>query len=69
MKPAALFVVLALTLAAPVVVWGALPFHRAAWANARHAAATMDTLMMGNLRFSPKRSSSSRRCVRFWLRM
>ena len=36
---------LSLTLAAPVVVWGAFPFHRAAWANARHAAATMDTLI------------------------
>ena len=36
---------LTLTLAAPVVVWGALPFHRAAWANARHGAATMDTLI------------------------
>ncbi|KQY48313.1 carbonate dehydratase [Cellulomonas sp. Root137] len=36
---------LSLTLAAPVVVWGAWPFHRAAWANARHAAATMDTLI------------------------
>ena len=36
---------LSLTLASPVVVWGALPFHRAAWANARHAAATMDTLV------------------------
>ncbi|MGI8692324.1 MAG: heavy metal translocating P-type ATPase [Geodermatophilaceae bacterium] len=36
---------LALTLAAPVVVWGALPFHRAALSNARHAAATMDTLI------------------------
>jgi len=36
---------LSLTLAAPVVVWGALPFHRAAWANARQAAATMDTLI------------------------
>jgi P-type Cu+ transporter len=35
----------ALTLAAPVVVWGALPFHRAAWTNARHGAATMDTLV------------------------
>jgi P-type Cu+ transporter len=34
-----------LTLAAPVVVWGAWPFHRAAWANARHLAATMDTLI------------------------
>ncbi|MCB9413383.1 MAG: copper-translocating P-type ATPase [Actinobacteria bacterium] len=34
-----------LTLAAPVVVWGAWPFHRAAWLNARHGAATMDTLI------------------------
>ncbi len=34
-----------LTLAAPVVVWGAWPFHRAAWANARHLTATMDTLI------------------------
>ncbi|GAA2632640.1 heavy metal translocating P-type ATPase [Streptomyces axinellae] len=36
---------LSLTLAAPVVVWGAWPFHRAAWVNARHGAATMDTLI------------------------
>ncbi|OIJ23952.1 heavy metal translocating P-type ATPase [Nocardioides luteus] len=36
---------LSLTLAAPVVVWGAAPFHRAAWTNARHGAATMDTLV------------------------
>ncbi|MFJ8779853.1 heavy metal translocating P-type ATPase [Streptomyces sp. NPDC102476] len=36
---------LALTLASPVVVWGAWPFHRAAWTNVRHAAATMDTLV------------------------
>ena len=36
---------LSLTLAAPVVVWGALPFHRAAWSNLRHGAATMDTLI------------------------
>ncbi|MGW2176479.1 HAD-IC family P-type ATPase, partial [Streptomyces sp. NPDC001732] len=36
---------LSLTLAAPVAVWGALPFHRAAWANLRHGAATMDTLV------------------------
>ena len=36
---------LSLTLAAPVVVWGALPFHRAAWKNLRHATATMDTLI------------------------
>ncbi|MFB7214006.1 heavy metal translocating P-type ATPase [Streptomyces sp. NPDC056255] len=36
---------LSLTLAAPVVVWGALPFHRATWTNLRHGAATMDTLV------------------------
>ncbi|HRB05357.1 MAG TPA: cation transporter, partial [Ilumatobacteraceae bacterium] len=36
---------LSLTLASPVVVWGAWPFHRAAWANLRHGAATMDTLI------------------------
>ncbi|MGW6573323.1 heavy metal translocating P-type ATPase [Streptomyces sp. NPDC054945] len=36
---------LSLTLAAPVVVWGGYPFHKAAWTNARHGAATMDTLV------------------------
>ncbi|WP_344752888.1 heavy metal translocating P-type ATPase [Leifsonella bigeumensis] len=36
---------LVLTLAAPVAVWGAWPFHRAAWINARHGGATMDTLI------------------------
>ncbi|GGF45739.1 carbonate dehydratase [Marmoricola endophyticus] len=36
---------LSLTLAAPVAVWGALPFHRAAWTNLRHGATTMDTLV------------------------
>jgi P-type Cu+ transporter len=36
---------LTLTLAAPVVVWGAWPFHRAAWTNLKHATATMDTLI------------------------
>ncbi|KUH73797.1 carbonate dehydratase [Mycolicibacterium novocastrense] len=41
---------LSLTLTAPVVVWGAWPFHRAAWANLRHGSATMDTLIsMGTL--------------------
>ncbi len=34
-----------LALAAPVVVWGAWPFHRAAWTNLRHGATTMDTLV------------------------
>ncbi|WP_326814395.1 MULTISPECIES: heavy metal translocating P-type ATPase [unclassified Streptomyces] len=36
---------LSLALAAPVVVWGGLPFHRASWTNLRHGAATMDTLV------------------------
>jgi Cu+-exporting ATPase len=36
---------LSLTLASPVVVWGAWPFHKAAWANLKHATATMDTLI------------------------
>lgn len=36
---------LSLTLAAPVVTWGAWPFHRAAWVNLRHATSTMDTLI------------------------
>jgi len=36
---------LSLQLATPVVIWGAWPFHRAAWANLRHGAATMDTLI------------------------
>ena len=36
---------LSLTLAAPVVVWGAWPFHRAAWVNLRHGSSTMDTLI------------------------
>jgi P-type Cu+ transporter len=35
----------ALALASPVAVWGAWPFHRAAVANLRHRAATMDTLI------------------------
>jgi len=34
-----------LVLTTPVVLWGAYPFHRAAWINARHGAATMDTLV------------------------
>jgi Cu+-exporting ATPase len=36
---------LSLTLASPVVTYAAWPFHRAAWTNARHGAATMDTLI------------------------
>ncbi|SDN90307.1 Cu+-exporting ATPase [Actinacidiphila guanduensis] len=36
---------LALTLASPVVTYAAWPFHRAALTNARHGAATMDTLV------------------------
>jgi Cu+-exporting ATPase len=36
---------LSLQMATPVVLWGAWPFHRAAWANLRHGTATMDTLI------------------------
>jgi Cu+-exporting ATPase len=36
---------LALTLAAPVVTWGAWPFHRAALTALRHGGSTMDTLV------------------------
>ena len=36
---------LSLQLATPVVLWGAWPFHKAAWANLKHATATMDTLI------------------------
>jgi Cu+-exporting ATPase len=36
---------LSLQLVTPVVLWGAWPFHKAAWANLRHGAATMDTLI------------------------
>ncbi|HYH54697.1 MAG TPA: cation-translocating P-type ATPase, partial [Solirubrobacterales bacterium] len=34
-----------LLLATPVVLWGGWPFHKAAWQNLRHGAATMDTLI------------------------
>jgi Cu+-exporting ATPase len=41
---------LCFALAGPVVLWGAWPFHRSAWLNLRHGAATMDTLIsMGTL--------------------
>jgi P-type Cu+ transporter len=36
---------LSLQLATPVVLWGGWQFHRAALLNARHGAATMDTLI------------------------
>jgi P-type Cu+ transporter len=36
---------LSLLLATPVVLWGGWPFHKAAWQNLRHGAATMDTLI------------------------
>ncbi len=36
---------ISLALAGPVIGWAAWPFHRAAWANLRHGAATMDTLI------------------------
>jgi Cu+-exporting ATPase len=35
----------ALALATPIVVWAGWPFHRSALLNARHGAATMDTLI------------------------
>ncbi|HST66960.1 MAG TPA: heavy metal translocating P-type ATPase [Mycobacteriales bacterium] len=39
-----------LVLTTPIVAWAGLPFHRASWANLRHRAATMDTLIsMGTL--------------------
>jgi Cu+-exporting ATPase len=53
MVPAAQFTYwqwLSLALAAPVIVWGAWPFHQATWTNLRHGAVTMDTLIsMGTL--------------------
>jgi Cu+-exporting ATPase len=36
---------LSLQLATPVVLWAGWPFHKAAWQNLRHGAATMDTLI------------------------
>jgi Cu+-exporting ATPase len=36
---------LSLQLATPVVLWGAWPFHKAAWLNLKHGTATMDTLI------------------------
>ena len=36
---------LSLQLATPVVLWAGWPFHRAAWQNLKHGAATMDTLI------------------------
>jgi Cu+-exporting ATPase len=50
---------LSLQLATPVVLWGAWPFHRAAWLNLKHATATMDTLIsLGTL------SAGCGRCTR-----
>lgn len=41
---------MSLALTTPVVLWGAWPFHRAAWTNLRHGNSTMDTLIsMGTL--------------------
>lgn len=41
---------MSLALTTPVVLWGAWPFHRAAWTNLRHGSSTMDTLIsMGTL--------------------
>jgi P-type Cu+ transporter len=36
---------LSLQLATPAVLWAGWPFHRAAWQNAKHGVATMDTLI------------------------
>ncbi|MFF4195458.1 heavy metal translocating P-type ATPase [Nonomuraea sp. NPDC001831] len=36
---------MSLVLTAPVVVYAGWPFHKAAWTNLRHGAATMDTLI------------------------
>jgi P-type Cu+ transporter len=36
---------LSLNLVTPVVLWGAWPFHQAAWQNLKHGTATMDTLI------------------------
>ena len=53
---------LALVLSAPVVLWSGWPFHRAAALNARHAAATMDTLIsIGTATSTPSR----RTCASF----
>ncbi|NNH21837.1 copper-translocating P-type ATPase [Pseudokineococcus marinus] len=48
MVPAAQFPAwqwVSLALALPAVLWAGWPFHRAAWVNLRHGAATMDTLV------------------------
>ena len=49
-----------LALAAPVILWAAWPFHRAAWTNLRHGAATMDTLV--SLGVLPRSSGPCTRC-------
>ena len=36
---------LSLAMAAPVILWAGWPFHKAAYTNLRHGAATMDTLI------------------------
>jgi len=36
---------LSLQLATPVILWAAWPFHRVAWQNLKHGAASMDTLI------------------------
>ncbi|HEX6584483.1 MAG TPA: heavy metal translocating P-type ATPase [Thermoleophilaceae bacterium] len=43
---------LSLNLATPVVLWGAWPFHKAAWANLKHGTATMDTLISVGVLFA-----------------
>lgn len=60
---------LALILASPVVIWGARPFHRATFTNARHGAVTMDTLIsmgVGAAYLWSLWAAVPRRCRGFW---
>ena len=52
---------LSLNLVTPVVLWAAWPFHKAAWANLKHGAATMDTLISASAR-SPRGCGRCTRC-------
>ena len=60
---------LSLALAAPVAVWGAWPFHRAALVNARHGAATMDTLISVTALAALVRGGQATRLLRRPVRM
>jgi len=52
---------ISLTLAAPVAVWGAWPFHRAAWTNLRHGATTRRPPIARGRRRRGWRASRARR--------